>query len=253
MPFCSKCGNELKSGAKFCSKCGAQNGVPDPGICPVCQKRVTGNEKFCFHCGASIVQAYGGINAHNTPPPQPQPTYISAPHVQAPPIPVTKKKKGGCLKKIVLTLLLLIIAGATALYFLGDDPFDMERKQAELTGTDIEGIVPVDDTIQQEIVSETAIDAGDPVQAAIKVEDAFARADTSLLKQLLTPASLEVYHETFSEIQPYMSAYSKAFSKRKLKYSTPIYSLYEFTDETGKTFTAEFALCDDGQWKLVRF
>ena len=75
----------------------------------------------------------------------------------------------------------------------------------------------------------------------------------STLKKMLTPSSQEVYKEVFREIKPYMSEYSKAFSNRKLKMSTPIYSLYEFTDEAGKKYTAEFALSDDGQWKLVRF
>lgn len=50
-----------------------------------------------------------------------------------------------------------------------------------------------------------------------------------------------------------MSEYSKAFKNRKLKISTPIYSLYEFTGDDGQKYTAEFALSDDGQWKLVRF
>lgn len=263
MPFCSNCGNELKSGAKFCNKCGAQMGVPDPGACPVCLKPVTGNEKFCVHCGASIANP---VSSRPSAPPQvpparstittgaPSPPAYTNPQV----LPQQKKKKkGGCIWKSLLVLMLLVAAGLTVLYFLGDEPGDKSNSsdlaEEGLTGTDIPGIVSIYDSIPEETITETTLDTGDPQQAAESVEEAFARADTNLLKQMLTPASREIYKEAFKEIKPYMSEYSKAFSNRKLKISTPIYSLYEFTDETGKIFTAEFALSDDGQWKLVRF
>ncbi len=35
--------------------------------------------------------------------------------------------------------------------------------------------------------------------------------------------------------------------------SGPIYALYEFSNSSGRKFTAEFTLDDDGNWKLVRF
>lgn len=261
MPFCSNCGNELKTGAKFCNKCGAQMGVPDPGACPVCLKPVTGNEKFCVHCGASIASPVSSrpLAPHQTAAPParipitqgpPSPPVYTTPQVLPP---VKRKKKGGCIWKSLLVLLFLVAAGLTALYFLGDEPNTPDQGEGGLTGTDIPGIVSIYDSIPEETITETTVDTGDPQQAAETVEEAFARADTNLLKQMLTPTSREIYKEAFKEIKPYMSEYSKAFSTRKLKISTPIYSLYEFTDETGKIFTAEFALSDDGQWKLVRF
>jgi hypothetical protein len=265
MPFCSNCGKELKTGAKFCNKCGAQMSVADPGACPVCLKPVTGNEKFCVHCGASIANPVSNqLSAHHlstapparsaiTPDPPSPPAYAN-PHVLPP---VKQRKKGGCIWKSLLVLMLLVAAGLTVLYFIGDEPGDNSNSsdlaEEGLTGTDIPGIVSIYDSVPEETITETNVDTGDPQQAAITVEDAFARADTNLLKQMLTPDSREIYKEAFREIKPFMNEYSKAFSNRKLKISTPIYSLYEFTDADGKKYTAEFALSDDGQWKLVRF
>lgn len=261
MSFCSQCGHALKAGAKFCSKCGAQMSVPGPGACPVCHKPVAGNEKFCPHCGASAgsrVSSHVSPESHAAIPPvinAPEPGHHSPPVAVTPPVSpvVHRKKKGGCIWKSLLILVLLIVAAVTALYFYGDDGRVSGEGRGELTGTDIPGIVSMDDTLARESNAETNMDTGDPKQAAETVEDAFARADTALLKQMLTSVSREVYKEAFREIKPYMHEYSKAFSTRKLKISTPIYALYEFTDESGKKYTAEFALSDDGQWKMVRF
>ncbi len=261
MSFCSNCGNSLKAGAKFCSKCGAQMSAPGAGACPLCHKPVSGNEKFCAHCGASIANV---ISSQTTPGPAVQVPVaqhhtIAAHTVRneraASEVAATskKKKKGGCFWKTLLIVLLLAMSGLTALYFLGDDPVDPVSGDNTLTNTDIPGIVSIDDSISEEDPPEVYTDTGDPKQAAATVEEAFERADTSLLKQMLTPRSQEIYRDAFIEIKPYMSEYSKAFKNRKLKISTPIYSLYEFSDEDGKTYTAEFALSDDGQWKLVRF
>ena len=256
MPFCSNCGNVIKTGAKFCSKCGAQMSISDPGAGPVCHKPVAGDEKFCMHCGSTIAHAESGRISSPSPQVVPQPQASQLPPVYAqPPVSgqVKKKKKSGCVWKTLLILLFIGIAGITALWFYGDEPVGSETEYGELTGTDIPGIVSIDDTMSGETMNEITPDTGEPRQAAEAVEDAFARADTTLLKQMLTPNSREIYKEAFKEIKPYMNEYSKAFSNRKLKLSTPIYSLYEFTDEAGKKYTAEFALSDDGQWKLVRF
>jgi len=97
------------------------------------------------------------------------------------------------------------------------------------------------------------VESGDVRKAADLVEKAFTRADTVLLKQILTSGSLEVYNGVFREISPYMKDYAKAFRSRKLVMSGPVYALYEFSDGSGRKFTAEFTLGDDGNWKLVRF
>ena len=261
MPFCSNCGNAIQTGSKFCSNCGTPMTLPDKAACPVCHKPVVGNEKFCMYCGNAIVKPVSGNapvskqaatsqpKSPNRSPARPSPVYNPSPASMV----VKKKKKGGCLWKSFLFLLVLIVGGITALYYLGDDPGFPQNGQGELTGTDIPGIVSIDETMPEDAIVETAVEPGDPRQAAKTVEDAFARADTAMLKQMLTPTSREIYKEAFREIKPYMNEYSKAFSKRKLKISTPIYSLYEFTDEDGKKYTAEFVLSDDGQWKLVRF
>ncbi len=213
-------------------------GVPDSGACPACLKPVTGNEKFCVHCGAAIAGPVSSKPAASrqteAPKPKSTPTLTkpSPPAYIAPP--VKQKKKGGCLWKSLLLLLLLVVAGLTALYFLGDDLNKPGHGEGGLTGTDIPGIVSIDDSTSGETIPETTVDTGDPKQAAETVEQAFARADTALLKQMLTPNSRQIYKAAFREIKPYMSEYSKAFGKRKLKISTPIYSLYEFTDESGK-------------------
>ena len=235
--------------------------IPDSGACPVCRRPVAGNEKFCPHCGASTasqVSSHTPPAAHSANPPvksAPKPGPSSPPVYVTPPVsPVVRpKKKGGCVWKSLLVLVLLIVAALTALYFYGDDGRISGKGSGELTGTDIPGIVSVDDTVTEAAIAETNVDTGDPKQAAETVEDAFARADTTLLRQMLTPGSQVIYKEAFKEIKPYMSEYSKAFSTRKLKISTPIYALYEFMDVNGKKYTAEFALSDDGQWKLVRF
>lgn len=261
MSFCSNCGNPLKAGAKFCSKCGTQMSAPGAGTCPLCHKPVSGNEKFCAHCGASIANV---VSSQTPPTPAVQTTPAqhlagavdTSRHAQAAPQNVAKarkKKKGGCFWKTLLIVLILGISGLTALYFLGDEPVGPGSEGNTLTNTDIPGIVSIDDSIAEVAPPEALTDTGDPKQAAATVEEAFERADTSLLKQMLTPRSQEIYKDAFKEIKPYMSEYSKAFKNRKLRISTPIYSLYEFSDAEGKTYTAEFALSDDGQWKLVRF
>ncbi|MBL7903473.1 MAG: zinc ribbon domain-containing protein [Bacteroidales bacterium] len=248
MSFCSNCGNPIKAGAKFCSGCGAQMSAPGGGSCPHCHNPVSGSEKFCVHCGAPIAKTISGQTSTPSPalnPPAQEARQAS--EVQK------KKKKGGGLWKTLLIILLLVISGLTALYFLGDEPGNPDTDHTGLSNTDIPGIVSIDDSISGESHSEVQPDTGDPGQAAELVEEAFARADTSQLKQMLTINSQQIYKGVFTEIKPYMSEYSKAFKNRKLRISTPIYALYEFSGEDGKTYTAEFALSDNGQWKLVRF
>ena len=67
MPYCSKCGNELKENTKFCSKCGtAVNGDSesstikqenDSGInCPKCGALVPFGNTVCLKCGSPLTE-----------------------------------------------------------------------------------------------------------------------------------------------------------------------------------------------------
>lgn len=64
MATCSKCGNELKPGAKFCMKCGtpvaaapaAQAKSVGGDVCPQCGKALKPGAKFCMGCGAKLGQ-----------------------------------------------------------------------------------------------------------------------------------------------------------------------------------------------------
>ena len=47
---CSKCGAEVKSGAKFCPECGN----PMADLCPKCGASVAKGAKFCAECGAKL-------------------------------------------------------------------------------------------------------------------------------------------------------------------------------------------------------
>ena len=49
---CSKCGAQIKSGAKFCSACGAPAG--GEAQCPKCHAAVKPGAKFCPECGAPM-------------------------------------------------------------------------------------------------------------------------------------------------------------------------------------------------------
>lgn len=53
---CSKCGAELKQGAKFCVKCGTPVAQSKNSIatCPECGAELKPNAKFCTKCGAKI-------------------------------------------------------------------------------------------------------------------------------------------------------------------------------------------------------
>ena len=179
----------------------------------------------------------------------------------------TDKGKKGCLTPVLTILFILVIAGLSTVYYyyledqekFRDSGIATGSEEAEepreLTGTDIPGIVPIGDEggKNNPVENVRSTESGDVKKAADLVEKAFSGADTALLKQILTPASLEVYNGVFREISPYMKEYARAFKNRKLVMSGPIYALYEFSNGAGKKFTAEFTLDDDGNWKLVRF
>ncbi len=222
MPYCKNCGAEISAGSNFCGSCGTNVTSAET------KKKISAEA----HAGEKV-----------------------------------KSKKKGCKKGCLTPLFILFIAGLAALYyFYQQDPgivggTGMEtgseevEEVRELTGTDIPGIVSIeDDAVNNDPeVKVRAAESGDFRKASDLVEKAFSAGDTVLLKQMLTPASLERYKGVFGEISPYMNEYASAFKNRKLVISGPIYALYEFSNGSGRKFTAEFALGDDGDWKLVRF
>lgn len=264
MSFCIKCGNEIIPGKKFCRHCGTPAITISNGArCPACKTETNSDDKFCKSCGFLLkpvpvradnkppeIPAYERTISYSQPvsnPPEDKTTGIPPPFL----VPKQGKKKG-YFGKILIILALLIGIGAIALYFSAD-LFDKSGTNAtgELTGTDIPGIVSITDSISGNNL--TQISSGNPLEVAELTEKAFASADTNLLKQILTAQSLETYSAAFKEIQPYMAEYAKAFGNRKLVMSNNIYAVYSFTDETGTKYTAEFALGDEGKWKLIRF
>ena len=226
MPYCKNCGTEISPGSNFCGNCGSKISSSEtkknPSTAAPAAKKAGNEKKGC---------------------------------------------KKGCLTPVLTIIFILFIAGLSTLYYYNYEEGEKtlstgkEKEAAEaeepriLTGTDIPGIVPVgDDGGQDERGTEVrSVESGDVRKAADLVEKAFSRADTVLLKQVLAPASLEVYKGVYREISPYMKDYAKALRSRKLVMSGPVYALYEFSDGSGRKFTAEFTLGDDGNWRLVRF
>lgn len=51
-PKCTKCGNQLSTGAKFCSQCGTP--VQVNKFCTNCGNQVASDAKFCANCGKSL-------------------------------------------------------------------------------------------------------------------------------------------------------------------------------------------------------
>jgi len=224
----------------YCSNCGAE---------------ITPGSNFCGSCGSKVTSAETKKK-----------TSTAAPASKK----VKHEKKGckkGCLTPVLTILFILFIAGLSTLYYYYQEDQKKVRdsgiatsseeveESRELTGTDIPGIVPIGDDGGKDDpdVNDRPAESKDVRKAADLVEKAFSGADTALLRQVLTPASLEVYNGVFREISPYMKEYAKAFKNRKLIMSGPIYTLYEFSNNSGRKFTAEFTLDDDGNWKLVRF
>lgn len=59
MPFCIKCGSELKAQFKFCGSCGAPVNKPISLslVCVNCNTPLKNGDKFCFKCGFPIMAA----------------------------------------------------------------------------------------------------------------------------------------------------------------------------------------------------
>lgn len=69
MATCTKCGNELKTDAKFCMKCGTPVSAPvaqvksavSSVVCPSCGKPLKPGAKFCMGCGAPITASVAQV------------------------------------------------------------------------------------------------------------------------------------------------------------------------------------------------
>jgi RNA polymerase subunit RPABC4/transcription elongation factor Spt4 len=279
MPFCTNCGKEISLRSRFCGLCGADQ-LAYVKTCKNCGKNLEESEKFCSNCGTPTTNSPEGIpESKIAEPPKkkenitpegrkiiasiPKSTRKQSTKPPLAPQPPKKKIKG-CLAflfKTFVIVLILFIAAITLLYFASDwldEPKDI------LTDTNIPGIVDIEPGNDNNPVIPDTETSDQPIATPVKesndvkelsemVELAFAKADTVLLKQLLTETSLEKYSGVFKEIQPYMTEYANAFKNRKLVHSNSIFSLYAFEDEEGNKFTAEFASTGNGNWKLVRF
>ncbi len=52
---CSKCGNELMSGAVFCDNCGNKVEFSPAIVCPKCGSKCASGTEYCGECGTKIV------------------------------------------------------------------------------------------------------------------------------------------------------------------------------------------------------
>lgn len=289
MPFCTNCGNELSSGARFCGKCGKDQ-IAGQNQCANCGKELEEKEKFCSSCGTPVAEKAETKPepkkpvAPVTPKEEkftkegrkiisggPKPSQTSSTKKPPPPTSVNnskKKKKGcrGCAITSLIILAILIVITILAYNKISDWWQDYKAEQGiETLDTEgIDGIVDIEEGDvshlpenrkgqPEQIKTEAIKEEADIKQAAKSVEDAFANADTTQLKNLLTESALSAYSSAFKEMMPYMKDLSKAFKKRKLITSTEIYQIYEFEDDKGEKYTAAFELQPNGDWKLTRF
>ncbi|WP_372949297.1 zinc ribbon domain-containing protein [Mariniphaga sp.] len=287
MPFCANCGKEIPPGARFCGNCGTELNTGS-GSCAKCGKTLEQNEKFCSACGTPVKTE--PPKPPSQPKPEepkltkegrkiisggPKPDHDK----KAPaPLPLKKKekRKGGCFFRTLLILLSIVLVSALLIFvvnvfFVENDetPATIAEKTEKedndgLTGTNIPGIVDIEPgdvshlPENRDKTTEQILPASFHEEKALKttttlVEKAFASADTTQLKNLLTPQSLKKYSGKFSAIQPEMAKYAKALTSKKLILKTDIYALYSIEDKDGNKFSTEFAQVESGVWKLVRF
>jgi hypothetical protein len=282
MPFCANCGKENPPGARFCGNCGTEQNTIQAS-CPKCGKMLEQNEKFCSACGTPVK------NDPPKPPSQPKPdepkltkegrkiiSGVPKPNQgrkapTPPPLKKKEKRKGGCFFRTLLILLSIVLVSALLIvainvFFIEDagNSTTSTQKNEELTGTNIPGIVDIEpgdvshlpenrDKATEQIPAKPMEEGKALKKTAESVEKAFANADTTQIKQVLTETALKNYSDVFKEIQPYMQQYASAFKNRKLISSTGVYKVYEFSDNKGNKYTAAFALQPEGEWKLVRF
>ncbi|MBE7071229.1 MAG: zinc ribbon domain-containing protein [Ruminococcaceae bacterium] len=66
MPYCNKCGTEVKEVDKFCRKCGAPLKVAVPNTCEKCGSPLKDGDKFCWKCGNSINGSTNNNDLHTS-------------------------------------------------------------------------------------------------------------------------------------------------------------------------------------------
>jgi len=248
MNFCTTCGNQLKSGAKFCSKCGQivtteaklkQSAIHQEPICSQCRTQLAPGVRFCTSCGAAVKAApiqepaFQPIPQRQyTPPVNPLPPKVQDQPAVKPPV----KNKGKKILVIAVSTIILLAAAAAALYFFGTF-----QSKDEMLATDLSALY------EDEKYDKNLIDS-----VANVVEAVFLSADTTKLAEMLSKTTLEQKREFFSQLQPYMAEFGNDFKNRKFLYATPRFAVYEFTSAQG-SFTVDFCLGEDGKWKLMRF
>jgi len=289
MPFCTKCGNELSSGASFCGKCGKEQ-LAVQNMCSKCGKELEVHEKFCSGCGtptASNVEPKPGSKKQPEPEtkkeekftkegrkiisggPKPEQNNQSTPQPPQPSgLPTKKKNKGcrGCAITTVIILAGLIVVTMLVYNRISDWWQDYKTEQGieTLDAEGVDGIVDIEEGDvshlpenrkgEAEILKSKPIVEGKDIKKAAKlVEDAFVKSDITALKLLLSESAKKRYSGALNEIQPHMKNYANAFKNRKLVTSTDICKMYEFKDTKGQVYTVAFELQPDGEWKLTRF
>ncbi len=257
MNFCVKCGNLLKPDARFCGKCGevikptipkANQNPAEIQICNSCGARTNPGMKFCISCGNPLTAP--PLAAFSQPPPLPHPSSRQTPPAvqpdyqpgqQQPPESIKPgRKKGYAILKIITSF--LIIGGITiaGLYYYGS------YEPGTATGSIADEMAL---QAEKQLLQNTLVKTD---SAALVVEDVFNRADTAGLAKILTPTSLGLQRQYFTQLLPYMPTFAADFKNRELKFANERYAVYEYASTKGK-FTAEFCLGDNGKWMLIRF
>lgn len=257
MNFCTRCGNQLKSTARFCGKCGevVNQAIPKANqeraenqICNSCGAITNPGMKFCISCGNPLTAS--PPSAYSKSPPLPPPSSAQKPPSiqvaykpgpQHPPDSIKPvRKKGRAFLKFIASVFIIGGISIAGLYYYGT----YEPGTATGSIADEEALKAEKQLFENTLVKTDS--------AALVVEDVFARADTAGLAKILSPTSLRLQRPYFTRLLPYMPTFASDFKNRELRFANERYAVYKYS--TGKgTFTAEFCLGDNGKWMLMRF
>ena len=261
--YCSNCGTEISEGASFCGACGEKvtSIKTNINVCSNCGCSLKNADKYCPECGTHIPdksKTSKNLEVKNEKSTISEKRKVIATTKTEP---IKKKKRSflGCLGKSLLAIFLILVIGIVIIWNLPDDYVD-----TTIDTTNVPGIVDIEDDVvnyetqdkdnsSENTTQNSVVESNDLSQIVKSVEGVFENADTIGLKQVLSSTSLKMYKGSFSEIQPYMNEYAKAFKNRKLVHSSKIYALYSFKDKEGNEHTAEFANDGSGTWKLIHF